>query len=132
MSHKYQQTETAKKELISKSDILNLLLRFQNTVFTKDQLCATFNMSERAVRSELEKIANYYPIRATAGRKGYSLISFREDYDVNQLKEIKDEAYDQIRELQNRIDCLKARMKPLIALTRATAELIQEKETFYE
>lgn len=110
---KYSQTEQAKKEL--KSDILDFLLRHPNQVFTKQELCATFNLNEREVRSELERIANYYPIRATAGRKGYSLLSWNENTSADELMQIGAECAKQINELQHRVESLQARMKPLVA-----------------
>lgn len=124
---KYKQNEEGKKELEESSIILKVLKNHTNNVFDKEGLIAFTGKSERQVRAELEHIANFYPIRATAGRKGYKLLTFEEDASVETLKEVNMEAFLQICELQNRINSLKARMKPLIAIQRATALKLQEK-----
>lgn len=125
MGKKYQQTQIAKEEL--KSDILDLMLRNPNVIFTKEELCSLFNMNERAVRAELERIANYYPVRATAGHKGYSLIWWDENSTLEELNFARIECAMQCNEIQNRIDSLNARLKPLIANLKVINEKINNK-----
>lgn len=125
MSYKYQQTKEAKINL--QSDILDFLQRYPGVTFTRQELCAVFDRSDRSVRAELERIANYYPIRATAGRKGYSLICWNENTTDEELKEIGDECSKQIAELQHRIDSLNARLKPLIAALKVIDEKVYAK-----
>ncbi len=124
---KYNQNEEGKKELEEKSMILKVLKDMPNYVFTKEDLIEFTGKSDRQVRAELEHIANFYPIRATAGRKGYKMLAFEEDASIETLKEINMEAFLQICELQHRVISIKARMKPLIAIQRATALKLQEK-----
>jgi len=122
MKKKYEQTQEAKENF--KSDILAYMLTDPTRVYTKTELAARFNMSERKVRLELEKIANFYPIRATAGRKGYSLIYFDNESSFDELTQANMDCFYQIKEIQSRIDSLKARMKPLIASMKVTQEMI--------
>lgn len=109
----YTQTKQAKNEF--KSDILAYMLIEPTRVYTKQELMARFGMSERTVRAELERIANYYPIRATASRKGYSIIWWDDSFSEQELENVANELCSQISEIQNRVDCLRARIKPLIA-----------------
>lgn len=122
-----KKNELTKEELERDSTILNLLLT-TGLVYTKQELMNITGMNERAVRSELENIAKYYPVRATAGRKGYSILRFEENSTYNELKEVNNSAYDQIREIENRISSLKMRLKPLIAIMRVSALKLQEYE----
>lgn len=124
---KYNQNLEGKKQLEDNSKLLELFKKLPNRPFTKQELMAYTSKNERAVRAELEHIANFYPIRATAGRKGYLLLELSEDADITELKDINNEAFLQVCELENRIKSLKARMKPLIALMRVTAVKLQEK-----
>ena len=51
-----------------------------------------------------------------------------EKENLVQVERANKEAFAQVCELQNRIDSLKARMKPLVATMRVTAVILQEKE----
>ena len=73
-------------------------------------------MSDRHVRKELERIANYHPIIATSNRKGYKLALFSDDMDKEELLEILREIEHEIAELSSRVNSLYARMNPLIAM----------------
>ena len=117
-----------KQYLLENSTILNTLLLNLNATFTKQELMTISGKNERDVRAEMEQIANYYPVRASAGRKGYDIIGFDSFTKLEELKKVKDEAFDQIRELENRISSLKARLKPLIALTKVVGLKVQEAE----
>ncbi len=114
------------EELKRDSIILEYLLKEPNVVYTKSELCAISGMSERSVRAELENIANFYPVRATAGRKGYSILRFGIWDGVEKLKELNNETYAQIQEIENRINSLKARLKPLIAFNNVLAHRLLE------
>ncbi len=133
MAKKYNQSEEAKKGF--KSSMLAYMMLDPHRVYTKGELAAHFEISERAVRAELERIANYYPIRATAGKKGYSILCIESDATNEELRKVNDDAWNQICELENRIDSLKARMKPLYAIMYESARKLEErtpKEDFCE
>ena len=115
------------EELKRDSTILHLLTT-THLVYTKQELMSITGMCERAVRNELENIAQYYPVRASAGRKGYSIIWFDESSDLEDLKKVNLAACEQIKEIQNRIDALKMRLRPLIATNKVVCDKINEKE----
>lgn len=122
---KYNQTQKAKEEF--KSPLLDILMNKPNFLFKKEELMAMTGWNERKVRAEIEKIANYYPIYASAGRKGYGIMHFDDNYDLEIIKGLNQAAFDEMCELQHRVDSIKARMKPLIAFMRTTAVKLQEK-----
>lgn len=128
MGKKYKQNQEGLKQLKEESVILGYLLNETepNRVYTKQELMNITGMSERKVRLEIERIANFYPVRASAGGVGYSIIVCGES--VESLRAANEEAFAQICEIQNRINSLKARLKPLIALMHVTALKLQEKE----
>ena len=128
MGRKYGQTKENLQALKDESVILGYMLSEPNKVYTKTELMAITGYSERKVRAELEHIANFYPVRASAGSKGYSIIWFDDNSSLDQLKDANNAATEQINEIQNRIECLKARLKPLIALCKVTYNKIQDKE----
>ena len=115
------------EELEENSTILHLLLTM-HLVFTKQELMSVTGMNERAVRQELENIAKYYPVRASAGSKGYSIIWFDDNSTLNELKEANQAASEQLTEIQHRIDSLKMRMRPLVALCEVTCDKISKYE----
>lgn len=128
MGHKYGQTKENLELLKKESVILGYMLSEPNKVYTKSELMAITGYNERKVRAEMERIANFYPVRASAGHKGYSIIWFDENSTIDELKIANNAATEQINEIQNRIECMKARLKPLIALCKVTYNKIQDKE----
>lgn len=84
-------------------------------VFTKPELCAAFDFSERYVRRELERIANYYPVIATSDSIGYRLGLFDDSMSEEELEDLCNDYDHQLAELQSRVESLYARMKPLLA-----------------
>ena len=115
------------EELKENSTILSLLLTTRS-VHTKQELMNITGINERAVRQELENIAKYYPVRASAGHKGYSIIWFDDNSSINELKEANQAASEQLTEIQHRIDSLKMRMRPLVALCKVTCDKISKYE----
>lgn len=128
MGNKYKQTKEGLQQLNEESVLLGYMLADPRRIYTKTELMAMSGKSERAVRAELERIANFYPVRASAGSKGYSLIWFDEESTLDELQEAHKDALDQVCEIQNRIESLKARLKPLIATAKVTYNIIQNKE----
>lgn len=129
LREKYNEKKTKKtlEELEEYSTILHLLLT-THLVYTKQELMSVTGMNERAVRQELENIAKYYPVRASAGRKGYSIIWFDDNSTLDELKEANQAASEQLMELEHRISSLKMRMRPLIALCSVTCAKISKYE----
>lgn len=117
MGNKYSQTEEAKREFTSPLlTYMKAVNRYEtNHVFTKEELRAVLSCSDRHLRHEMEKIANYYPIVATSDSKGYQLATFSDDMELEMLVEISKSYEHQLAELQSRVNSLYARMNPLIA-----------------
>lgn len=131
MGKQYPQTAEAKKNLSNTTfSYIDNVRCFQNKnhVFTKEELVANTNLSERAVRVQLSEIANHYPIIATSDQKGYQMLSYDENTTDEELKEMVEKTEHQIAELQSRIDALKARMRPLIAFREAANKTLIDRE----
>lgn len=129
MGNKYSQTNEAKEQYTSP------LLKYMGAVtlidpkhiFTRDELAAHLNCSDRKVRREVEKLANYYPIISVSSKQGYRLGSFDDKSSYETLKSLKEDVRHTLAELQSRIESLQARMKPLIALDVKISEQIEVK-----
>ena len=109
---------------------MNIVRCFEDKghVFTKEELVAKTNLSERAVRNQLSEIANHYPVIATSDRKGYELLSYDDSTSDDELKAMIAKAEHQLAELQSRVDALKARMRPLIAFREAGNKTLIDRE----
>lgn len=132
MGNKYSQTKEAREKL--KSRLLDYMIAVHGTepdhYFTKDELTAAVGCSERAVRHELEKIANYYPIIATSERKGYRIFLLDDSIDEFNLNKARADIDHTLAELQSRVLSLQARMYPLIAARVEIGKaLAKKKET---
>lgn len=127
MGNKYSQTEEAKREFTS--PLLTYMKAVNNYeinhVFTKDELRGVLSCSDRHLRHEMEKIANYYPIVATSDSKGYRLLVFTDSMDLGDLDEISKAYEHQLAELNSRVNSLYARMNPIIAAKVEIDRLIQ-------
>lgn len=73
--------------------------------FTKEEIAAHFNISERSARDMVSAVAKLQPIIATSDQRGYRLAGTLKDYN---------DAKHQWAELDSRIAELEARKKPLI------------------
>ena len=128
MGNKYSQTEAAK--LNYSSPLFNymdsVVRNDPKHVFTKDELCATLNYSDRAVRKSLERMANYYPVISFSSEKGYRFVRFDDSTSVDTLKGMYDDAGHALAELQSRVESLQARMKPLIAFRVEAVQRISQ------
>lgn len=131
MGKQYPQTAEAKQSLSNSTFKYIVAIREyenKNRIFTKDELVANTNLSERAVRVQLSEIANHYPIFATSDRKGYQILSYDENTTDEELKEMVEKTEHQLAELQSRIDALKARMRPLIAFRESANKTLIDRE----
>lgn len=117
MGNKYSQTEAAK--LNYSSPLFNymdsVVRNDPKHVFTKDELCATLNYSDRGIRRAVEQMANYYPVISYSSAKGYRFVRFDETTKFDDLESMYNEAGHSLAELQSRVESLQARMKALIA-----------------
>lgn len=128
MGNKYSQTEAAK--LNYSSPLLNymdsVVRNDPKHVFTRDELCATLNYSDRGIRHSLEKMANYYPVISFSSSKGYRFFRFDESTSADDLKSMYEDTGHALAELESRIESLDARMKPLIALRVEITKRLKE------
>ena len=129
MGNKYSQTNEAKEKYTSPllEYMRGVTLIDPKHIFTRDEIAAHLNCSDRMARKEMEKLANYYPIISVSSKQGYRLGSFDDKDSYENLKSLQDETRYALSELQSRIESLQARMRPLIALYAKTNEQINMK-----
>lgn len=129
MGNKYDQSKQAKEKF--KSPILDYMIQKQkdnpDKPITKWEIAATFNISERAARHSIEKIANYYPIIATSDKEGYQILLFNEEMTKEEMLKTREAYKHQLNELMSRADSLFARMHPIIAACAVLDQLLEEK-----
>ena len=127
---KYSQTEEAKAKF--ESPMLNYMKRViendKHHIFTKDELIAALSLTEREVRRQVALIANYYPLFSFSNKKGYCIGSFDDNATTQELSFLYDDCCHAIAELESRVQELKARMKPLIALKEKVKVSIYSRE----
>ena len=137
MGNKYPQTNEAKERF--ESPLLNYMINSYAYVsidyyFKKSELMAVTGWSERKVRKELERIANYYPVISISSKKGYRVGQFNDSEDEEPtecLEELLEQTRHAINDLESRVKSLNARMKPLIALKVKLEEKIIERKGPY-
>lgn len=126
----YDQSKKAKEEFLKKEPIAEYMMTGDNDrIFLREQLAFVFETSDRQVRLKVAELANYVPVISLSKDKGYRVLSFNDDTPVETLIKIHDEAQHQINEFKSRIDNLKARMKPLVALQKVIEKKLPQTET---
>lgn len=118
MAKNYDQSKKAKEEYLQKSQIAQYMMGDPSRIFLREQLALVFNMSDRSIRENVAKMANYVPVLSLSQEKGYRVLSFDENTPVEELIKMHDQMQHQINEFKSRIDNLKARMKPIVALQK--------------
>ena len=114
----YDQSQKAKKEFLETSQLAQYMMGDPTRIFLREQLTLVFNQSDRQIRKDVAEMANYIPVLSLSKEKGYRVLSFDENTPVEELIKMREEAQHQINEFRSRIDNLKARMKPLVALQK--------------
>ena len=115
----YDQSKKAKEEFLKNSTIAQMMMTGDpDRVFTREELVAITGLSDRAIRNEVAEMANYVAVLSLSKDKGYRVPCFDENTPVEKLIEMTEELQHQINEFKSRIDNLKARMKPLVALQK--------------
>lgn len=117
MKH-YDQTNKAKKEFLEKSEIAQYMMGDPSRIFLREQLALRFDLDDRTIRNKVAELANYVPVLSLSDKKGYRVLSFDENTPIEELMKMHEEMQHQINEFKSRIDNLKARMKPLVALQK--------------
>ena len=114
----YDQSKKAKEDFLEKSQIAQYMMGDPTRIFLREQLALVFNLCDRVVREKVAEIANYLPVLSLSKEKGYRVLSFDENTTVEELVKMLEDLQHQINEFRSRIDNLKARMKPLVALQK--------------
>ena len=114
----YDQSRKAKEEFLQNSQLAQYMMGDPTRIFLREQLALVFNESDRSIRNKVAEMANYVPVLSLSKDKGYKVLSFNDDTPVEELTKMYEDAQHQINEFKSRIDNLKARMKPLVALQK--------------
>ena len=114
----YDQSKKAKEEFLRTSPLACYMRGEPERVYTREELADAFSTSDRAIRRQVAELANYVPVLSLSNEKGYKVPSFDENTPLEKLQEMHEDIQHQINEFKSRIDNLKARMKPLVALQK--------------
>lgn len=114
----YDQSKKAKEEFLEKSALAQYMMGDPSRIFLREQLALHFETCDRVIREKVAEMANYIPVLSLSKDKGYRVLSFNDDTPVEELVKMMEETQHQINEFKSRIDNLKARMKPLVALQK--------------
>lgn len=107
-----KQTKQAKKEY--NEPIIGIL--FVNEPLTKEEIGEKLHItSDRVIRDVIARCSMHYPIIAVSNKKGYRRAKDIDGLTPEELDAEIEEVEHQLNEHKNRIQCLKKKMKPLIA-----------------
>ena len=123
MKH-YDQSKDAKEQFLQNSMFAQYMMGDPTQIFLREQLAFVFEISDRDVRKKVAELANYVPVLSLSKEKGYRVLSFNDNTPLEELIKMDEEVMHQIREYQSRIDNLKARMRPLVALHKVIEKKI--------
>lgn len=128
MAKNYDQSNKAKQKFLEEEPIAQYMLTGDPTqIFLREQLALVFETSDRRIRLKVAELANYVPVISLSKDKGYRVLSFNENTPDEVLMQMLEELQHQINENKSRIDNLKARMKPLVALQKVIEKKLNSK-----
>lgn len=120
-----EQTKNAKQNY--NHPIIDLL--FADEPLTKEEIGEKLHItSEREVRDVISICSMHYPVIAVSSKKGYRRAKAIDNLDDKELQLEIDEVEHQLRELKSRVDCLKKRMKPLVAWLKVAQKKLPKEE----
>lgn len=118
-----KQTKDAKKNY--NHPIIDLL--FADEPLTKEEIGEKLHItSDRVIRDVISICSMHYPIIAISSKKGYRRAKAIDNLEDKELQLEIDEVEHQLRELKSRVDCLKKRMKPLVAWLKVAQKKMQQ------
>lgn len=123
----YNQSKKAKDEFLRKSALACYMKGKQNQLVTKEELQEQFFMTNRALRLKIAEMANYIPVVSLSSNTGYKVVGFDDSTSTEDLVAMYEEIQHQINDFKSRIDNLKARMKPLVALQKVIEKRVDIK-----
>ena len=116
MGKNYNQSKKAKEEFLKTSLIALLMCEEPQKIFTKEELCDLLGKPDREIRRDIAELANYVAVVSLSNSKGYRVLQCKDDDSPELLMEYRDLIDHQINDFKSRIDNIRARMKPLVAL----------------
>lgn len=122
----YDQSQKAKRDFLEKSPLAQYMMGDPTRIFLREQLALHFETCDRVIREKVAEMANYLPVLSLSKDKGYRVLSFDENTPIEDLIKMNEEVQHQINEFKSRVDNLKARMKPLVALQKVIQSKISQ------
>lgn len=120
-----KQTKDAKKNY--SHPIIELLL--SDEPVTKEEIGEKLHItSDRVIRDVISICSMHYPVIAVSSNKGYRRAKAIENLEGTALEVEIDEVLHQINELKSRVDCLRKRMKPLVAWLKVAEKKLPKEE----
>ena len=120
-----EQTKDAKQNY--NHPIIDLL--FADEPLTKEEIGEKLHIkTEREVRDVISICSMHYPVIAVSSKKGYRRAKAIDNLEDKELQLEIDEVEHQLRELKSRVDCLKKRMKPLVAWLKVAQKKLPKEE----
>lgn len=120
-----EQTKNAKQNY--NHPIIDLL--FADEPLTKEEIGEKLHINtEREVRDVISICSMHYPVIAVSSKKGYRRAKAIDNLEDKELQLEIDEVEHQLRELKSRVDCLKKRMKPLVAWLKVAQKKLPKEE----
>ena len=120
-----KQTKDAKQNY--NHPIIDLLLSEEPV--TKEEIGERLHItSDREIRDVISICSMHYPVIAVSSKKGYRRAKAIDNLEGESLKIEIDEVEHQLRELKSRVDCLKKRMKPLVAWLKVAEKKLPKEE----
>lgn len=96
---------------------------------TKEEIGEVLHItSDREIRDIISICSMHYPVIAVSSKKGYRRAKAIDNLEGTALQLEIDEVEHQIRELKSRVDCLKKRMKPLVAWLKVAQKKLPQEE----
>lgn len=119
------QTKNAKENY--NHPIIDLLL--SEEPLTKEEIGEKLHItSDRVIRDIISICSMHYPVIAVSSKKGYRRAKSIDKLGKVSLELEIDEVEHQLRELHSRVDCLKKRMKPLVAWLKVAQKKLAKEE----
>lgn len=84
--------------------------------------------SDREIRDIISICSMHYPIIAVSSKKGYRRAKAIDNLEGTALQLEIDEVEHQLGELNSRVDCLRKRMKPLMAWLKVAQKKLPKEE----
>lgn len=120
-----KQTKDAKQNY--NHPIIDLLL--SDEPVTKEEIGERLHIKDdRNIRDVISICSMHYPVIAVSNKKGYRRAKNIDQLEGKALEVEIDEVLHQLNELKSRVDCLRKRMKPLVAWLKVAEKKLPKEE----